>query len=188
MITSTMRVTTRRRRFAIFTERFDDPRAIVRGMPARGKSYPASELWTGRDLDFSRVGREKTKCLRGLGLSRGRRPNVGQWRRSIQEPNAEVLPNIVSFEQSGKPQVGYWIGKEYWGKGLATRALTEFLGLVKARPLYARAAKDNIASIRVLEKCRFTISGEGKGFSNARGEEVEEFILKLGTNERDVAS
>lgn len=48
------------------------------------------------------------------------------------------------------------------------------------RPLYARAVKDNIASIRVLEKCGFVLSGEDKGFSNARSKEVEEFILKLG--------
>ena len=52
--------------------------------------------------------------------------------------------------------------------------------------LYACVAKDNSASIRVLEKCGFTISGEDKGFSNARGEEVEEFILKLKADERAV--
>ena len=47
------------------------------------------------------------------------------------------------------------------------------------RPLFARAAKDNVGSMRVLEKCGFTIAGEDKGFSNTRGEEVEEFILEL---------
>lgn len=80
-----------------------------------------------------------------------------------------------------------WIGKEYWGKGIATRALAELLDHVKVRPRYARAAKDNIASIRALEKCGFAITGEGKGFSNARGVEVEEFILQLGANDRDAA-
>ncbi len=101
--------------------------------------------------------------------------------------DGHVAGNIVSFEQFGKPLVGYWIGKEYWGKGVATKALSEFLGHVQARPLYARVAKHNIASIRVLEKCGFTICGEDKGFSNAGGEEVEEFILKLGANENDEA-
>ncbi|MFL5662957.1 MAG: GNAT family N-acetyltransferase [Ktedonobacteraceae bacterium] len=61
----------------------------------------------------------------------------------------------------------------------AFMALSAFLFHVKVRPLYARAAKDNIASLRVLEKCRFTLIGKDKGFSNARGEEVEEFILRL---------
>lgn len=91
-----------------------------------------------------------------------------------------VAGHVVSFEQFGKPSVSYWLGKEYWGKGIATRALSELLRHVEARPLHARAAKDNIASLRVLEKCGFTIDGEDKGFSNARGEEVEELILKLG--------
>jgi RimJ/RimL family protein N-acetyltransferase len=50
---------------------------------------------------------------------------------------------------------------------------------VKPRPLYARAAKDNIASLRVLEKCGFTIAGYERGFANARGEEVEEVVLEL---------
>ncbi|MGC5327931.1 GNAT family N-acetyltransferase [Brevibacillus sp. SYSU BS000544] len=46
-------------------------------------------------------------------------------------------------------------------------------------PLYARAVKDNMASIRVLQKCGFKITGTNKGFANARGEEVEEVILRL---------
>ncbi len=101
--------------------------------------------------------------------------------------DGRVAGNIVSFEQFGKPQVGYWLGKNYWGKGVATKALSAFLGQVKVRPLYAHVAKHNIASIRVLEKCGFTICGEDKGFSNASGEEVEEFILKLSANESDEA-
>lgn len=100
--------------------------------------------------------------------------------------DGHVAGNMVSFEQFDKRQVGYWIGKEYWGKGIATTALSEFLGHVKARPLYAHVAKHNIASIRVLEKCGFTICGEDKGDSNAGGEEVEEYILKLSANETGV--
>ena len=93
--------------------------------------------------------------------------------------NGRVAGNVVSFEHLGKLEVGYWIGREYWGKGVATKALMAFLSLVQTRPLYAGVAKDNIASRRVLEKCGFTIAGEGKGFSHARGMEVEEFLLRL---------
>jgi RimJ/RimL family protein N-acetyltransferase len=74
--------------------------------------------------------------------------------------DGHVAGNIVSWQQSGQPLVGYWIGKNYWGKGIATRALSEFLGEVAARPLYARVAKHNVASIRVLENCGFTIAGQ----------------------------
>jgi RimJ/RimL family protein N-acetyltransferase len=76
--------------------------------------------------------------------------------------------------------VSYWLGKEYWGKGIATEALGLFLGIIEERPLYARAAKDNAASIRVLEKCGFVISGCERGFANARGEEIDEVVLVLG--------
>lgn len=116
---------------------------------------------------------------------------AAHWRRILSDESitkrtvlldGRVAGNIVSFEQCGEREVSYWIGKEHWGKGVATEALSEFLDLTKTRPLYARAAKDNAASIRVLEKCGFMVSGEDKGFSNARGEEVEEFVLKLGVD------
>lgn len=100
-------------------------------------------------------------------------------KRTILVVDGRVAGNVVSFEWNGKREVGYWIGKEYWGKGLATRALSEFLSIVKTRPLYASAAKDNIASIRVLEKCGFTITGHVRSFANARGKEIEEVILEL---------
>jgi RimJ/RimL family protein N-acetyltransferase len=93
--------------------------------------------------------------------------------------DGQVAGNILSFEQSGEREVGYWIGKEYWGKGIATRALSEFLGYITERPLYGYVAKHNIGSRRVLEKCGFTIVGEEKEFADVSGEKVEGFILKL---------
>ncbi|MCU9613784.1 GNAT family N-acetyltransferase [Caldibacillus lycopersici] len=90
-----------------------------------------------------------------------------------------VVGHISCFEQFGELEVSYWIGKEYWGKGIATKALREFLKHITIRPLYARAAKDNAGSLKVLEKGGFMITGEDSGFSNARGEDVEEFILTL---------
>ncbi len=93
--------------------------------------------------------------------------------------NDQVAGYVACFEQFGEREVCYWIGKEYWGRGITTRALSDFLACVKLRPLYAHVAKDNIGSIRVLEKCGFTICGEDKGFAKARGEEVEELILHI---------
>lgn len=92
--------------------------------------------------------------------------------------DGQVAGNIVSWDQSGKREVGYWIGKEYWGKGIATKALAEFLEIMKIRPLWAHVAKHNIGSQRVLQKCGFVISGEDK-FLEINGNEIEEFILKL---------
>ncbi len=93
--------------------------------------------------------------------------------------NGKVAGNIVGWQQSGEPKVGYWLGKEYWGKGIASEALSQFLVQVKVRPMYARVAKQNIASIRVLQKCGFTVHGEDR-FTDINGEVGEEFILTLG--------
>ena len=91
----------------------------------------------------------------------------------------QVVGNIAKFIMFGEPAVAYGLGREYWGQGLATEALRQFLELVTTRPLTARAAKDNIGSLRVLQKCGFVITGEDKGFANARGAEIEEYILRL---------
>jgi RimJ/RimL family protein N-acetyltransferase len=93
--------------------------------------------------------------------------------------DGEVAGNVLLYQEEGRTEVGYWIGKDYWGKGIATRALSEFLGQIPIRPLHARAAKDNIASLRVLEKCGFAVVGEDSGFAKARGQEVEESLLEL---------
>jgi RimJ/RimL family protein N-acetyltransferase len=91
-----------------------------------------------------------------------------------------VAGHISCHRWFGEPEISYWIGKDYWGRGIATEALSKFLEQVPARPLLARVAKDNMGSIRVLEKCGFKRTGEDKGFANARGCEVEEFIYMLG--------
>jgi RimJ/RimL family protein N-acetyltransferase len=93
----------------------------------------------------------------------------------------QVAGSVVVFVApwSGQLEVSYWLGREFWGKGIATRALAAFLDMVPTRPLYARAANDNIASIRVLEKCGFKIAGYERGFANARGEEIDEVVLEL---------
>jgi RimJ/RimL family protein N-acetyltransferase len=118
--------------------------------------------------------------------ARNRKAFMAHWTRILADEtvikktilfDGHVAGNVVSFVQSGEREVGYWIGKEYWGKGVATEALSEFLGHVETRPLYAHVARHNTASIRVLEKCGFRISGGGH----------EEVILKLGAYERDEA-
>lgn len=92
----------------------------------------------------------------------------------------EVVGNILSFQVDGKPQVGYWLGKDYWGKGIATNSLQAFLQIVKVRPLYAHVVEHNIGSIRVLEKCGFELCGETAGFTDANGMQLVELVMRLG--------
>ena len=96
--------------------------------------------------------------------------------------DGQVAGHVASYtdREFGKPEVTYWIGREYWGRGIATSALSEFLRREeKNRPIYARAVKDNVASIRVLEKCGFKAIGKETSFANGRNQEVEELIMQL---------
>jgi RimJ/RimL family protein N-acetyltransferase len=93
--------------------------------------------------------------------------------------DGEVAGNVLLFPHAGQPEVGYWLGRRFWGRGVATRALAQFLDLIPVRPLYARAAKDNAASVRVLGKCGFVVVGEDRGYANARGAEIDEYVLRL---------
>jgi RimJ/RimL family protein N-acetyltransferase len=91
----------------------------------------------------------------------------------------QVAGDIVMFGPIDKREVGYWIGSEFWGRGIATKALELLLTQVQQRPLFAHVAKHNIASYRVLEKCGFVKIREDKVMSEMNTEMVEEFVLRL---------
>src|SRR5262245_193111 len=70
--------------------------------------------------------------------------------------DSQVAGYVASWEQDGKRLVAYWIGREYWGRGVASSALDEFLRTHEHnRPVHAYVALSNVGSIRVLEKCGF---------------------------------
>jgi RimJ/RimL family protein N-acetyltransferase len=91
----------------------------------------------------------------------------------------EVAGNIMHFDQFGNPAIGYWLGRDYWGKGIATAAVQLFIRQITIRPLYARVLKDNLASRRVLEKCGFKVIAEETALSNVRGVEIQELIYEI---------
>jgi RimJ/RimL family protein N-acetyltransferase len=91
----------------------------------------------------------------------------------------DVAGHVMSFERDGTREVGYWLGRAYWGRGVATRALQLFLGGERIRPLQARVVADNLASRRVLEKCGFALVRIEHGFAPGRKAEVDEAILVL---------
>jgi len=92
----------------------------------------------------------------------------------------EVAGYIGSYGDVSERAVGYWIGREFWGRGVATAALRAFLRDVPARPLYAHVAKSNGGSLRVLERCGFLVVGENGAPAATGGEPVGEFVLRLG--------
>lgn len=90
----------------------------------------------------------------------------------------QVAGYVAFFELLGKPSIAYWVGRELWGRGIATEAVQQFLQQLPHRPLYARVASDNLGSIRVLEKTGFVLTGSERAFANARGEEIEELVFR----------
>ena len=93
--------------------------------------------------------------------------------------DGQVAGSISSYPDGDRLEVTYWLGREYWGRGIATAALQAFLRQETRRPLHARAAADNTASLRVLEKCGFVPIGREHSYANARGAAIDEILLEL---------
>jgi RimJ/RimL family protein N-acetyltransferase len=94
--------------------------------------------------------------------------------------DGQLVGSIASFVVEGDTEVTYWIDRSVWGHGIASRALALLVDLVPVRPLYARAASDNVGSLRVLRKAGFTTIGTEVSYANARHAEIEETVLRLG--------
>jgi RimJ/RimL family protein N-acetyltransferase len=110
------------------------------------------------------------------------------WAHILADPNVvfrtiladgQVAGSVLSYVGDIGPEVSYWLGQEYWGRGVATAALREFLKAQTTRPLFARAAADNAGSLRVLEKCGFVITGRERGYASARKAVIDEYVLEL---------
>ncbi|HZE29554.1 MAG TPA: GNAT family N-acetyltransferase [Gaiellaceae bacterium] len=125
--------------------------------------------------------REPEANAMALFPAREREAFDAHWRRILADPSltakaievdGAVAGNVVSWKQEGRQLVGYWIGREFWGRGIATAALSELVAEL-GRPLHAWVASSNAGSIRVLEKCGFVRVGE-------HTTEVEEYLYELG--------
>jgi RimJ/RimL family protein N-acetyltransferase len=97
----------------------------------------------------------------------------------VGEHGEEVAGSILRYEEEGRNEVSYWIDRALWGRGIGSAALRLFLAEQTQRPLYARAAADNGASLRLLERAGFVRCGQERGYANARGQEIDEVVLVL---------
>jgi len=165
-----------------------DPRPYPLGVPPDLRLRPVQPA----DLDvLFEFGRDAESVRMAAFTSKDpsdRAAFDAHWTRLLADPtvlartvvaDGAVVGSVASFVLDGQREVTYWIGRPHWGRGRATQALAAFLALETTRPLFARAAKDNAGSIRVLSKCGFRLVGEGRWFSNARGAEIDEVILRL---------
>jgi RimJ/RimL family protein N-acetyltransferase len=97
----------------------------------------------------------------------------------VIDVDGAIAGTIASFRIDDQLEVTYWVDRSQWGKGIASAALQILLGETADRPVYGRAASDNVGSLRVLEKAGFRRVGVDRGFAAGRGEEIEETILRL---------
>lgn len=97
---------------------------------------------------------------------------------------SELVGSITAFPAAGwipekaTPEVSFWVDRDHWGQGIATTALTQLLQRLP-RPVVARAAADNLGSLRVLERLGFKQVGTDRDFAPGRGESVDEVLLQL---------
>jgi RimJ/RimL family protein N-acetyltransferase len=111
-----------------------------------------------------------------------------RWRRVLSEEGIVVktvlvdgvaIGNVMWFAVDGVIEVSYWIARERWGRGYATEALRQLLTEVTERPVFARAAYDNVASQAVLKRNGFVVIGEDSGPAEGRGTILKELVLAL---------
>ena len=109
---------------------------------------------------------------RAVWTPRDRAAFDAHWARIMADPDGllrtvlvdgAVAGSVVSWTHEGHRNVGYWIGREFWGRGVATAALTAFLDVERHRPLYADPFESNAASVAVLRRCGFTEAGRVEG-------------------------
>jgi len=140
------------------------------------------------DLDaFYEHQREPEATAMALFPERDREAFYAHWRRLLADDSSikktivhdgRVAGNIGCWEQDGRRFVGYWVGKEFWGRGLGTRALAEFVEDLP-RPLHAWVAGSNVGSIRVLEKCGFVEVERRSEHDEHAGRVIEEILYRL---------
>jgi RimJ/RimL family protein N-acetyltransferase len=100
--------------------------------------------------------------------SRDRAAHAAHWARIRADPqvviravvvDGAVAGQVLSFPRDGVRELGYWLGREFWGRGVAGTAVAAFLPVVTERPLYAVVAEHNAASRRLLERLGFVAVG-----------------------------
>ena len=138
--------------------------------------------------DFFEHQREPEATEMALFPARDREAFDAHWKRILRDDSlvkrtivdeGRVAGNVLCWEQDGRRLLGYWVGKEFWGRGLATRALAELIEEIPDRPLFAWVATTNRGSIRVLEKCGFVAKESRSEFDERFGREVEELLFEL---------
>jgi len=84
------------------------------------------------------------------------------------------------LEQGGL-EIGYWVGKQYWGLGIATKAIQHLLAgdyFPTSEPVFAKVMAENIGSQRVLGKAGFSFYKEGVVSKSGQAISAKFYVLE----------
>lgn len=119
--------------------------------------------------------------------SREREDFMVHWAKILADPTGiiraimlgdRLAGNVVSFNRDERRLMGYWIGKEFWGRGVASAAVAQFVQIEPVRPLYAWVAMSNVGSLRVVQKNGFVVESIEK-MPGLDGKLIDDCLLVL---------
>ena len=99
----------------------------------------------------------------------------------LAERDGEVLGCIGVTRAAPKSmwEIGYWLTPRAWGNGYATEAVRAVVEMARPAVLVAKVFADNPASLRVLEKCGFEVTGPDQSHCMERQTMVKGWVLRL---------
>lgn len=154
----------RRQRDAL-PHRIETPRLTLRA-PIRGDVAELVKLADNKRI-YEVLARLPNPYTRADGIAFveifAQRPDERPYAITLKDQFIGVVG--FSYHAGQPPEIGYWLGEPYWGKGIMSEALKGLLEAAFATGLYprlvARALKTNAGSLNVLEKAGFKRTGEG---------------------------
>ena len=101
--------------------------------------------------------------------------------------SSEAIGGIGLVQQTDvyhhSAELGYWLAEPFWGKGIATSAVTAFVPRAFTQfhllRIYAGVFDRNLASVRVLEKAGFRLEGRLKNHISKDGEILDELLYAV---------
>lgn len=105
--------------------------------------------------------------------------NIPENRIWVVEADGVFAGYALSFLMNGERQVGYWIVRDLWGRGIASSALSAVLRELPERPLWGSTVSDNLGSQRVLQNAGFVFDHVERTHAPRRNAEVDEHVFRL---------
>lgn len=123
-----------------------------------------------------------------------RRDHALKWLAQCAEPGGRSLALAIDAGEGlvgaislagldDEPELGYWLGREYWGKGYMTLAFTAFLAYafdtLEVPSVRSTVFEHNLASLRLQERAGFRVFDRVVHHSLARGNAVPGVLTRL---------